>query len=884
MSIRQSSMLLVAVFLVMTAAVTAYGLDPRAVDATLDTATVVTSATAGVVERNAAALFAQRLYEKTGVPVEVVPEGAGGGRNRTANGRERSSERGLVILLGVPANAGRLRAFLVDRHIPLPTPTDPGPEGYLIKSVSTPDGALTAAAAVDQRGTLYAVGELLRQVVVRPKGLAFPVDLDLRTAPAFRIRGTEVSQGGTMRELTRARPWTEQEWRRVVLDYALAGANTFGGGANEFAFLKSYGLMVHGLVQPNNVSGHPEWAAVEPIGRPNYVCLSIPEARRAALENVERMMKNSLPYDIIRIPSGDPGGCWCEKCEPWGKTYVLMCADMAKVILKYLPHTRIYITNQELSNAGDQFIFDHLNQAPQTWMAGIYYGPGSNAMSWNGTKRPDHRSDLFEYPAFGVFDRYLREMIHELPRQQSILLFTDLTHWIASQYGLLASDPMPDLNHRMPPHWDAWVYQPRPDPALLKVYNRRTFFARPRAYYRIFQETMRYSEGDITYSEGHHDHFNQWMWQRLLWAPHTSLQDVLADYARTWFGAEAAPLMAEAILELEGNLTAPLAENHGIDRYYRLVKEAGDRMPEKLLRTDYLWHEFMQKACLDKYVQLRLRRQTALKRDIERRFETALLSGDMDAAVAYATQRLGEAPESSAMAQLRDQAGGLGAESETLFGVRNTGYFNLDQDLVGLGWLEWQVRQAAAAPAIRKHQIARLIARYEDPGEGGFYDDAGDPARSPHLTVGRQYSANNYIAGNISNANLPSQRTMASTDDDPRGVTFRYTGLDPQAQYRVRFAFVRPRFLPRYAMLHPEKTQSIYADGQLLAANVELPEWDAQLFEYPIPRQLTADGELTVWLEKSPQVASGPAPRVKQWKRTAGWGTLVSDVWLLKSP
>ena len=752
----------------------------------------------------------------------------------------------------------------------------------MIKAAASGPRVLVGAAATDERGTLYAAGEVLRRVVARGNGFLFPENLHLRTAPAFRIRGTEVSQGDTIRELTHSRRWTDEEWRHAVLDYALAGANTFGGGGKEFTFLKSYGLMVHGGAMPNSLPGHPEWAAVEPIGRLNFVCLSIPEARRAVLENTERAMKNSLPYDIIRIPSGDAGGCWCEKCEPWGKTYVLMCADIAKIILKHLPRTRIYITNQELSNAGDQFIFDYLNQAPQPWLAGLYFGPGSNAISWNGTKRPDHRLDLLEYPAFGLLDRYLREMIHELPKRQSILLFTDLTHWLSSQYGFLASDPMSDFEREMPPARDAWYYHLRPDSALLKVYNRRTFFARPRAYYRIFQETARYTEGDITYSEGHHDQLHQWMWQRLLWAPHTPLDQLLREYTETWFGAEAAPLMAEAILQLELNFTTPLATNDGVDRYYRLVEQAGARMPEKLRRGSYLWRQHMEKACLDKYVQLRLRQQTALKQVIEGRFEAALKDGDVTAAGAETAARLKEFSETSDMSRLREQAGRLGEESARLFGVRSEGYFSLDQDMAGLGWIEQQIQRVAATPGSGRAEIARLIARYEDPGEGGFYDDAGDENRSPHLIHGQGYSANNYLAGNISNANLLSQRTMAYTADEPRGVTFRYTGLDAKAQYRVRFAFVRPRFLPRYAMLHPEKTQSVFADGKLLAANVEVPEWDAKLFEYPIPSELTSDGELTVWLEKSPQIASGPAPLVRQWKRTAGWGTVVSDVWLLK--
>lgn len=834
----------------------------------LERAVVVFSGAAGTVERNAAKLLSERLRTQTGVPAEAV-----------ADGPDTRAENGLVILLGMPSNFARLRAFLEEQGVRLPTRRDPGPEGYVIRAAAARSGVVVGAAGADERGTLYAVGELLRRTVARSNGFGFPADLAVRTAPAFRIRGTEVSQGGTMRELTRARAWKDEEWRRAAMDYVLAGANTLSAGGKEFAFLKSFGLTTHGAAFPNRAPGHPEWQAIEPIGRTEYVCLSIPQARKAALEHVEQTMKGSLPHDIIRIASGDPGGCWCEKCEPWGKTYMLMCEDMAKIILKYLPRARIYITNQELSNAGDRFIFDYLNQAPRPWLAGIYYGPGSNAMSWNGTKRPDHRGDLFEYPAFGLFGRYLQEMLHELPRRHSIQLFTDVTHWIASQYGLLASDPMADLEGQMPPPQDSWFYQQRPDPALLKVYNRRAFFARPRAYYRIFQQTMQYGEGDITYSEGQHDHFNQWMWQRLLWAPHTPLEDVMLEYSKTFFGPEAAPLMAEAILQLETNLTTPLLDNEGVDRYYRLVKEAGGRMTGKLRAESYLWREYMQRACLDRYIQLRLRRQTEVKREIEQRFEEALRGGNAAAAVAFATARLREPADTAEMARLRAEAGRLGDESEALFGLRDTAYFNLDQDLAGLGWIERQVRRAATGSA-----AARLIARYEDPGEGGFYDDAGNPARSPHMTGGRQYSANNYIAGNVSNGNLASQRTMAYTEDEARGVTFEYKGLDRTAEYRVRFAFVRPRYLARYAMLHPQKSQSIYADGRLLAENIEVPEWDAEIFEYSIPREVTADGEVAIWLKKAPDVAAGRLPLVKQWKRTAGWGTIVSDVWLLRQP
>ena len=55
-------------------------------------------------------------------------------------------------------------------------------------------------------------------------------DWDIRSAPAFEVRGTEVSQGHTMLKLTGARAWTQKEWQQAVLGYALAGAKTISLG------------------------------------------------------------------------------------------------------------------------------------------------------------------------------------------------------------------------------------------------------------------------------------------------------------------------------------------------------------------------------------------------------------------------------------------------------------------------------------------------------------------------------------------------------------------------------------------------------------------------------------------------------------------------------
>ena len=67
-----------------------------------------------------------------------------------------------------------------------------------------------------------------------------------------------------------------------------------------------------------------------------------------------------------------------------------------------------------------------------------------------------------------------------------------------------------------------------------------------------------------------------------------------------------------------------------------------------------------------------------------------------------------------------------------------------------------------------------------------------------------------------------------------------------------------------------------------LAEDLELPEFDSDFFEYDIPREVTADGTLVLWMKKQPGIGEGLASDVSIWRNTGGWGTLVSEVWLMR--
>lgn len=828
---------------------------------------IIPGETADEIEQRYVALLRDRLAEISSASVSV--------------GDLPRSFSGLAISIGTPKSHAGLAPMAKQLGVPLPDEFDPGVEGFVLASKRLANHQVVCAIGTDRRGVLYAVGEILRQAEGRGTAVEFPDDLDLRCAPRWPRRGLIVSQGETICQLTGARRWTTDELRTAYLDYALAGANTFevglgSGQDGTYDFLRSYGLETLVCISANQGSGPPEWQAKEAIGRHGYLNPSIPAARAALLAQHEATFQKMPSFDIMHFKSGDGGGDESEASAPYGRALIHLCEDLAPILHKYHPRMKIFVGNQKLDNAGDAAILEYLQEKPRDWIDGLIYGPGSNAMAWTPGRRQDHRMDLFHYARRGAMGGYLREMLHQLPPRQSILLFSDVTHWVYSQYGLMDHEMIPDRNYRTPPKWDYEMYAHKPDRAMQQVYNRRTFHARPSAYHRAFQETAAFTIGDVAYSEGQFDHANAWTYLRLFWNPHRSVEESVYEYARTHFGSDAASTMTEAIFVLEKNLETPIADNPGIDRFVSLVRAAGEKMPADQMERNFRWRQYLEKACLDKYIQLDVRQQNAAIEQITQTLKKGFHGGDLDASVAALAefQLPDPSPEMLHYKSLAEQAG---VESDRLHGVRNDGFFNLQQDYVGFGWIRRQLNKAVAASPADRRKIVERILYNDDPGVGGFYDDAGDAARSPHLVRGWSYGD-----GEISSENRRSQRTMAFTTDEKEGVTFEYEGLDPQAEYRVRLSLVRPKYKPRYAARHRQTSQSIYADEFPLAVDLVLPEFNAEDFEFDIPSQAVADGKLTLTMRKQAGIGEGLRSDVTIWRNTGGWGTLVSEVWLMK--
>ncbi len=835
---------------------------------------------AGTVEKNVARLFAERLNESGVVNTRIEPESKPG---------EVAPDE-LLVLLGIPGHHNAIGRLFDSYRIPGFTELSPGPEGFLLRMFSDEQNDVLLAAGTDDRGCLYAVGEILRRFNCLNGVIEIPEDIEIRTAPAFEIRGTQYGQSHVARRLAHVRNWTEEETQRVILDYALAGANIFSTGPGPmFDFIRSFGLMTRGGFGANTAGGDipPEWEASESIGRKGYVCLSVPEAREFMLQKCDQQFKHSQGYDLVQFHGGDGGGCECDKCNPYGLTFIKLVEEMASIIHKYHPETRICFTNQKFDNEDDNAIFAYLQEKPRDWLWAWGYGPGSDATTWQPGHRQTHRMDLFRYPGFGPYGMYPKEILHQLPKRHVLVYYNEITHWKYAQHAYIQMYPRADRKGDLPPHWSHEIYERRPDQFLTMVYNRLTFYAWPRYYHRVFNDLMRYGVGDITHSSGHHDHFNQWMWQRLLWSPRMTVEEVVDEYCNTWFGKEAAPFMAEALFQLEQNLAeqpgTPLNEKAGIDTFYNLVKKAGDSMPPATMAGNWLWRMYMQKAALDKYTKLTVSQQMALQMRIENYTAQALDNPKENSGIGEMLSWFDDLEETPEMILLRKEAARLGEESNTLFGVRSEGYFNLNHDFIGLGWYKRQLQRAGDARGKEKEELLTMIVDYENPGEDGYYDNLGTFNNAPNLVFGYPYDHGQpYVAEMLSEANRPGQRSMHFTQDEDQGVTLHYRDLDPEASYHVRFTFVRPWYQERYAFRMNQKSQAIYADDVVLAKDLELPLQMSDFFSFDIPPSVTGDGELIIRLDRAADVARGDRVQIEQWRNSGGWGTLVSEVWLMK--
>jgi hypothetical protein len=784
---------------------------------------IITGSESRAPELKAAEILEKRILKRSSVAVERVSEQA-------ANAEVLIANSDVVLVVGSPT--GNSHSAHLMRELGMALPALPNsdrthPEGFAVKSGSVDGRNYVVVAGTDERGTLYGVGWLLRAMTYLPDALLIPA-VDAQEKPAFSMRGGNPSgPGSRARQYGNLRPRTHEEHLETMEDLILLGTNIFYG---DPALLHSYGMLTVTGRTANQMSGGFPKAWRADGGRPSsYVCPSNPEARKALLESFDEMFRNAPEYDFFTTNSGDVGGCRCDKCMPWGGTYIRLMHEIADILHKYHPETKILATNQDLTSEGDQAIFDYLNSRDSSWLHAIRYGPGADQMQ-TYIRGPVH-PQWFEYEGFGPLGNYLKRRYHELPPTTNIALYSDITHWMQAQFAV-----------------------PHPDPALAAIYSRRSWNARPRNFHKVGREILHYALGDMHYSEGMHDDFNKWFWYRLLWNPHQDAESITREYCRYWFGPEAADEMTEAIFLMEQTLERSVADNPGIVEAVELVRSAGAKIPENLLETDYRWRIISQKALMDRYIQLTVQRGEALKDEAGRILARVEDSDNPRAKLTAAAKVLEKPADTPEMNAVMQEARKLGEESNEIVGYRVPATFIVEEyDLAEVGWWKKTLEKALAdGDNSKMKNAAKMILDYENPGEGGFYDNLGWPNDPEHLVRGEWLWGFMPFPGPAKQ----SHYSLAYSMFEARGVSLAYEGLDSTAQYVVRISIgVHLDEGEAADMLRNiELKEGLLADGQVISEAFAIPRGDVTYREFDVPREVTKDGKLEITLTNSSPV------------------------------
>jgi hypothetical protein len=772
----------------------------------LGRATVVTAATLGLQERTAVRVLIEEIEKRTTIrlpvstqwPADTVPAIA----------------VGLLTTSSTWANPG-LRG--------LPSTGAPGREGYRLAVNTTARRSPTILVlGADQRGALFGVGRLLRELRMSRGSLQTPAALSIVSAPQVALRGHQL---GYRPKTNAYDAWDVPMWEQYIRDLAIFGTNAVelipprsDDAADSPHFpLPQIDMMVE-MSRLANEYGMDVWIWY-PALDPDY---GDPKQVEFALNEWADVFKKLPRIDAIFVPGGDPG-----HTQP--KHLLAMLERQTTSLHKYHPNAQMWMSPQGFTKEWMEEFYQILKTEP-AWLTGVVFGP-----------------QVRDSPSV------LRA---RLPKRYRLRHYPDITHSLRSQY------PVQD--------WDI---------AHALTSQREQINPRPVDEAVIFRALMPECPDFITYSEGANDDVNKFVWSGLGWDPKADVLQILREYSRYFIGVRYTDSFAQGLLALERNWRGPLAASTSVyttlEQFQSMERAAS---PADLHNWRFL--QGLYRAYYDAYVRSRLLHETAIEERALDRLR-AVRRGESRQAIADAERILDTSEEKPAgewrlrvytlaealFQTIRQQ---LSVEKYRAIAVgRGATLDSLETPLNNAGWLRARFAEASALD----NEQARLaaidrIVRWTDPGPGGYYDDLGNPAQQPHLVRGLSFAEDpqrfkSTMTGFGAGADwrLSWMTHAESFWDTP--LQMRYTDLDPSAQYRLRIVYAGDVFgATTLIKLIANEKYEIHPPMRK-----ELP---IKPVEFDVPPEATRGGELTL-------AFSGPAGI-----GSAGRGNQIAEVWLMR--
>jgi hypothetical protein len=516
---------------------------------------------------------------------------------------------------------------------------------------------------------------------------------------------------------------------------------------------------------------------------------------------------------------------------------------------------KLWVSNQTFTAAENDYFFDYLKQGDLDWLTGVVYGP------WTKMRYEQVRT--------------------RMPQQLLLRRYPDINHTVRCQY------PVNNL-----------------DPIFANTVGREPIMPLPKAQKQIYLRYRTMTNGFGTYSDGIHDDLNKQIWNTLGSNPHASMNVLLEEYGKLWWGQAQSKKVAMGLQMLEKNWQGPILENEGIPKALDLWESISSRCRD--FESNWRAQMYLFRARFDAYVQ----KKSHAERRYEKEALTSLSRADevgVVQAVENARAILAQADTPSAP-KLRERIEEIGPMLLKSIGYqlsvrepylaknpeRGAMLDWLDQPVNDRPWLEQRFEQILAMDdSVTQLKALEEIVNWAEPGPGGIYDNLGavgqfshveypftwkeDPSghHSPRVAfpyykadlAKREIDQETFQPANASfksrqgslgfssrqELRMSWQSQIATHFGEP--LRMHYEGLDPLAQYRVKITYAG-----RY---RPTMTLTANGNYQLHGPLKQpAPIWP---IEYQVPREATQGGTLDL-----------------EWKLDEGRGCMVSEVWLMK--
>jgi hypothetical protein len=423
-------------------------------------------------------------------------------------------------------------------------------------------------AGQDDRGTLYAVGRLLRSLRMTRDEVLLDRDLKMATAPRYALRGHQL---GYRPKTNSYDGWTLRMWEQYYRDLIVFGANAVelipprsDDDDDSPHFPKPKLRMMVDMSQLAADYGLDVWIWFPAMDEGNDIFNQFRDEKavNAAIEEWGEVFRALPKIDVVFVPGGDPGETHPEVLLPF-------LEKQKRNLNRYHPDAQMWMSPQGFDWRGKnregwlRVFLDILQSDEPVWLDGIVFGP-QVAIS-------------------------LPELRKEVPARYPIRRYPDITHSGGGQYEV-----------------DDW------DEAYHRTLAREPINPRPYFYAKTFRDLQQYAIGTITYSEGCNDDVNKVIWSALGWDPDAVVEDILGEYSRYFISLRYEHEFADGLAALERNWAGPLVENEGVYKTLELFQEM-ERNATPQDRLNWRFQQGLYRAYYDAYIKARLHHETELE-------------------------------------------------------------------------------------------------------------------------------------------------------------------------------------------------------------------------------------------------------------------------------